>query len=198
MNRHKITLILASASPRRRELMAQAGLPCRIISSSDPEMTLKTSPQDIVMDLAHKKAARVFSGLPDDRDEEYAVIGADTVVACDGMVLGKPADKKEELTMLHMLQGRSHDVYTGVSIISDTACSTFFCGTEVSISPMTEEEMERYADSDEPYDKAGGYAIQGRFAVFVNEIRGNYSNVVGLPIARLYQELSRMELLPQR
>lgn len=197
MNKNPVKLILASGSPRRRELMEQAGLPCQIIPSSDPETTVKTSPQDIVMDLAYKKAARIFAGLPDDPSADYAVIGADTVVACDGMVLGKPADKKEELSMLHLLQGRSHNVYTGVSILSETECSSFFCSTEVVISPMTEEEMDRYASSDEPYDKAGGYAIQGRFAVYVSEIHGSYSNVVGLPLSGLYRELSRMHLLPQ-
>lgn len=196
MDKNTVTLILASGSPRRRELMEQAGLPCQIIPSSEPETTLKTSPQDIVMDLAYKKASRIFSDLPENPAGEYAVIGADTVVACDGMVLGKPADKKEELSMLHMLQGRSHNVYTGVSILSETECSTFFCSTEVVVSPMTEDEMERYASSGEPYDKAGGYAVQGRFAVYVSEIRGSYSNVVGLPLAALYRELSRMHLLP--
>lgn len=196
MKDNNVILILASSSPRRKALMEQAGIRCRIITSKAPEHTLKTAPQDMVMDLAQQKAERIFSSLPTEDDEEsYAVIGADTVVSCDGMVLGKPRNREDELNMLHLLQGRSHHVYTGVSILSEEECSTFFCDTEVVVAPMTEEEMNLYADCDEPYDKAGGYAVQGRFAIFIREIHGSYSNVVGLPISRLYQELRRMHLL---
>lgn len=197
MTDRKIRLILASGSPRRRELMEQAGLQCEIITSRIQEKTAKTRPEDIVMDLSRQKAEAVYSKLPvvDTDVPYYVVIGADTIVSCDGTVLGKPRDREDEINMLRLLQGRSHHVFTGVSILSETESSVFYCDTEVFLTPISDREIEIYADSSEPYDKAGGYAIQGRFGVFVSEIRGDYNNVVGLPVSRLYHELKRMRLL---
>ena len=117
------------------------------------------------------------------------MIGADTVVCCGGKILGKPHDREAAVEMLTALQGRSHEVYTGVTLYHQRGTVTFFECTQVEFYPMTEAEISDYIDSKEPMDKAGAYGIQGLGARFVKGIRGDYNNVVGLPIGRLYQEL---------
>ncbi len=117
------------------------------------------------------------------------MIGADTVVCCEGKILGKPHSREAAAEMLTALQGRSHEVYTGVTLYSQSETVTFFECTQVEFYPMTEVEISEYIDSKEPMDKAGAYGIQGLGARFVKDIRGDYNNVVGLPVGRLYQEL---------
>lgn len=123
------------------------------------------------------------------RQPELLVIGADTVVCCEGKILGKPHDREAAVEMLTALQGRSHEVYTGVTLYHQRETVTFFECTQVEFYPMTEVEISEYIDSKEPMDKAGAYGIQGLGARFVKGIRGDYNNVVGLPVGRLYQEL---------
>lgn len=187
-------IILASASPRRSELLRQIGLEFRVIPSSCEEIITSTSPQKVVEELSAQKAMDVYGRIEDKTD--CIVVGADTVVAFDGQILGKPRSAGEAVRTLSMLQGNTHQVYTGVSICCErkgrTELKTFHECTQVTFCPMTQEEIEDYVRSGEPMDKAGSYGIQGRGAVFVSEIKGDYSNVVGLPLARLYREMKNI------
>ena len=131
--------------------------------------------------------------------QDYIVIGADTVVACDGKILGKPGTVENAVAMLRMLQGREHEVYTGVTILSskngEQRKLTFHEKTAVHFSPMSEEEIREYVATGDPMDKAGAYGIQGFCARYIRGIEGDYNNVVGLPVGRVYQELRRLQLL---
>ena len=187
--------ILASASPRRKELLSQIGIPFLIDVSNAEEKTESDNPGKIVMDLSYLKAMEVFKRQSDDT----VVIGADTIVFAGGKVLGKPKDIQEAYAMIHSLQGAVHQVYTGVTLVwmekSDIEYASFYEITEVELYPMSEKEIQHYIAMKEPYDKAGGYAVQGYFARYVKGINGDYNNVVGLPIGRLYQELNSLNLL---
>lgn len=182
-------VILASASPRRRELLEQAGILFEVMTANEPEIMTRTLPEEAVTELALSKARAVAKEM----NREAVIIGADTVVVRDGQILGKPGDEKEAAEILRSLQGRTHQVYTGVALIvkdwGKERVKTFWEKTEVTMYPATEEEIREYIATGEPMDKAGAYGIQGRAAVFVREIRGDYNNVVGLPVGRLYQEL---------
>lgn len=191
-------IILASASPRRKELLTQIGLSFEIITSDAEEITKSTLPQEMVEELSLLKAKDVWKKLPEKERAEKIVIGADTVVSCDGKVLGKPKNQQHAFEMLSLLQGREHYVYTGVTLLKTKAvgrgdeayeCITFHEATAVHVYPMSEEERWNYIASGEPMDKAGSYGIQGEFAAFIKGIEGDYFNVVGLPIGRVYQEL---------
>ena len=186
-------IILASGSPRRKELLEQAGISFTIKVSEADETITKKEPWEAVMELAARKARAVTeSGL---EEEDVIVIGADTVVAVDGKILGKPHSKEEAEEMLRLLSGRVHQVCTGVALLSRNQGSwrerTFYEETQVEMYPITEEEIREYVATGEPMDKAGAYGIQGRAAIFVKGIRGDYNNVVGLPVSRLSQELKR-------
>jgi septum formation protein len=174
--------ILASQSPRRRELLARTGLEFEVI------------PSDVVMELAHQKAENVYGKITDLND--YTVIGSDTIVVYRDEILGKPVDKQEAYDMLSMLADRTHQVYTGVSLIQkkngEKKTKTFFVQTDVTLYPIDKEDLHRYVESKDPMDKAGAYGIQGNFAIHVKEIKGDYNNVVGLPIGRVYQELKSL------
>ncbi len=182
-------VILASASPRRKELLGQIGLDFEICVSDVEEIVTQKEPTKVVEELSSQKAMAVFLQTSDD----VLVIGADTVVALEGEILGKPADEQDACRMLRNLQGKSHYVYTGVTLCfrknGEEWSKTFSEGTQVMFYPMSEEEIQTYVETKEPMDKAGAYGIQGLGARFVKEISGDYNNVVGLPIARLYQEL---------
>ncbi len=182
--------ILASASPRRKELLTQAGFQFEIIPSLAEETYTKTVPSEIVTELAAQKAADVFHRY---KEENCVVIGADTIVVYRDEILGKPADKQEAYDMLSMLADRTHQVYTGVSLIiskkGKVHTRTFYESTDVTFCPICKEDLRAYVESGEPLDKAGAYGIQGSFAIHVRCISGDYSNVVGLPVCRLYQEL---------
>mgnify|MGYP000512870188 CR=1 FL=1 len=186
-------IILASASPRRRELLAQMGMEFEVCPSQGEEKITEVLPERAVMELAQQKAAEIAV-----KTEGNAwILGADTVVVYDQKILGKPKDAEDAKRMLCMLQDKKHQVYTGVTLIRIKKESghfyqesrTFSEGTDVSFYPMTEREICDYIATGEPMDKAGAYGIQGKAAIFVKGIRGDYNNVVGLPIARLYQEL---------
>lgn len=182
--------ILASASPRRRELLARTGIAFEVIPSDIEEKITGETPADIVMKLAAQKAQNVYEKL---NTHDCTVIGADTIVVYQDEILGKPADKSEAYDMLSMLADRTHQVYTGVSLITDRnarkTVNTFYERTDVTFYPITLEDLHTYVDSGDPLDKAGAYGIQGSFAIHIREIHGDYNNVVGLPIGRLYQEL---------
>lgn len=185
------TIILASASPRRRELLMQMGLEFTVIPSKGEEIITRTVPSEVVMELAAQKAREVA----DRSDENTCIIGADTIVVRDGEILGKPKDEEDACRMLSMLAGTTHQVYTGVCLINkksgEEELRTFYEATDVEFYPMSETEIRDYVATGEPMDKAGAYGIQGKCAVFIKGIRGDYNNVVGLPIARLYHELLR-------
>ena len=193
-------IILASSSPRRRELMAQAGFAFEVLVSEADETIETETPGEMVEVLSERKAAAVAEEIKRQgfAEESVLLVGADTMVAIDGKKLGKPKDEKGAEEMLEELFGRTHQVYTGVTLIRLRKAEngsilqesrTFSEGTDVSFYPLTKEEIRSYIATGEPMDKAGAYGIQGKAAVFVKEIKGDYNNVVGLPIARLYQEL---------
>lgn len=183
--------ILASASPRRKELLERTGITFDIIPSSCEEKTTKEKPGDIAMELARTKAQDVFHRL--DLSCDCTVIGADTIVVYKDEILGKPSDSSEAYDMLSMLADRTHQVYTGVSLIirkdGVQKSRTFYEKTDVTLYPISRKDLHAYVDSGDSLDKAGGYGIQGNFAIHVKKISGDYNNVVGLPIGRLYQEL---------
>lgn len=185
-------IILASGSPRRRELLTLANIPFTVRTSDIAENTTKTLPADIVSELSCQKAMDVAAHM----QESCIVIGADTVVAYKNCVLGKPKDAEDAVRMLSMLQGQTHQVYTGVTLVDTEAvpmkCITFFECTEVHVCPMSQAEIESYVSTGEPLDKAGAYGIQGAFCPYISGIAGDYYNVVGLPVSRLYHELQRM------
>ena len=201
-------IILASASPRRKELLAQIGLEFEVIPSHAEEKITKTEPGDVVEELSLQKAADVAAGV-----EDGIVIGSDTIVWHDGHVMGKPHSREEAKSMLREIQGDTHSVFTGVTVIvkenhRESAVYTFFCETKVHVYPMTEAETEQYLNTGEQenktgdrvwdthnghqpewYDKAGAYGIQGAFAAWVKAIEGDYNSVVGLPVSALWQVL---------
>lgn len=194
-------IVLASASPRRSELLKQAGLDFVVIPSRGEEVITSTHPAEVVEELSLQKAQevaqRILAGNESAVKDFSVVIGADTVVAADHKILGKPADHEDARKMITMLQGNIHQVYTGVTLIVKDAkgnihTRTFNESTDVDVCEMSSEEVEEYISTKEPYDKAGAYGIQGSFGVYIRGIRGCYYNVVGLPISRLCHELKDM------
>lgn len=182
-------IVLASASPRRKELLAQLGLDFEVLVSDVEEVITEIAPNRVVEELSMQKAEAVFQRTEGD----VMVIGADTVVALEGTILGKPGSAEHAIEMLRQLQAKEHCVYTGVSLYmrkgENEFRNTFSECTVVKFYPMTDEEIKWYVETGEPMDKAGAYGIQGLGARFVERISGDYNNVVGLPIARLYQEI---------
>lgn len=187
-----VKVILASGSPRRRKLLSQIGIEPEVRPSQIEEQITSAAPRDAVMELSARKAEDVAVQAP----AGTLILGADTVVAVDGEILGKPRDYEDAKRMISLIQGRSHQVYTGVTLIykeeERSRGVTFAEKTEVLVYPMTEEEIEDYARSPEPEDKAGAYGIQGRFAAYIQGIHGDYNNVVGLPVGRVWQEWKRL------
>jgi len=181
-------IILASGSPRRKELLEQIGIDPIIMPSKKEEICKAKSPVATVRYLSKLKAEDIASIYSD--SNKAIVIGADTVVACDGEILGKPKDIKDAIRMLILISGRKHQVYTGVTIIKKGDKSiTFFVKTDVNVYTMTLQEIKDYISKGESMDKAGAYGIQGSFAAYIESIKGDYTNVVGLPLGRLYKEL---------
>lgn len=192
-------IVLASASPRRRELLAQIGLEFETLVSNVEEKITAVTPSDVVEELSAQKAEAVLQSL-EDSGEELLVIGADTVVAAGETLLGKPGDAGRAFEMLRQLSGKTHQVYTGVTLLhrlpgGGVERKVFHECTEVDFFPMTDEEIREYAATGDCLDKAGAYGIQGFCARYIRGIRGDYNNVVGLPVGRLYQEAK--ELAPQ-
>ena len=193
----QIPMILASASPRRSELLKQAGFSFTIVPSTTEETRTEVSPGQLVEDLAFQKANDVYETVKGNyTDQDFMVIGADTIVYYDGEVLGKPADAQEAFDMLKLLSDRTHQVYTGLAIIlrkaNEKQVHLLHERTDVTFYPISDEELKDYITTGDPLDKAGAYGIQGTFAVHVKEIKGDYNNVVGLPIAKLYQTLRQI------
>ena len=185
----KEKIVLASQSPRRKELISLIADNV-LIRPADCDETLPegTSPRDAVEYLSKIKnnAAREIS------QADEIVVSADTVVAVDDIILGKPVDKSDARYMISLLQGRVHSVYTGVTISTGDRVVTFSEKTDVEFNPMTESEIEEYISLSEPYDKAGSYGIQGKACVYIKGLNGDYFNVVGLPVSRLYNELKKL------
>ena len=179
-------IILASGSPRRKELLTQIGVRFEVQKAEGEEIITSSVPTEVVKELSLQKAQEVAAKYDGD-----IVIGADTVVAAEGQILGKPRDKEDAMRMLRILQGKEHEVITGVAVLlkEQQKVINFAEVTKVHVFPMTEAQMEAYVESGEPMDKAGSYGIQGKFAAYVSGIEGDYNNVVGLPIGRLYQEV---------
>ena len=193
----KSRIILASASPRRQELLTQIGLPFEVCPSEWEEVTDKELPEEVVQELSYHKAMEVYERNV--TEEGTVVIGADTIVACGGQILGKPGTRERAEEMLGKLQGGTHQVYTGGAFVwkekGRTETAGFYECTDVRVYPMTEEEIRCYVETGEPMDKAGAYGIQGGFAAFIQGICGDYNNVVGLPVSRVYQELKKRQLI---
>lgn len=213
--------ILASGSPRRVELIQKINLPFEIMQAKGEEKSSETDPAKYAMEIAHQKALEVFERT-EDLGKRF-VLGADTVVVCDGQILGKPHGEKEAECMLRQLSGRTHSVYTGVSfiytplndsklsqmeqsnyhsiisgsnseILHEFVCFDFYDKTDVTFNSITDMDIKRYVATRDPLDKAGGYGIQGNFSIHVSSINGNYENVIGLPVAKIYEKLRTIEL----
>ena len=193
----KKSIILASGSPRRKELLLQIGIVPEIIVSHVEEKITSDVPAEVVMSLAEQKAVDVAKYMP----EGKVILGSDTVVAADGKILGKPKNHEEAYEMIRSLVGRSHQVYTGVCIVKKGAADgkdtvvSFYDETDVQVSGMTEAEIREYADSEEPMDKAGAYAVQGFFARYIEGLRGSYANVMGLPVHLVYRKLKELDAI---
>ncbi|MGN0361540.1 MAG: Maf family protein [Bilifractor sp.] len=216
----KKQIVLASASPRRLELMHQAGFEVEVIPSHSEEKISGGTPEEVVRHLSRQKAEDVAARLAGadrtsgdvikaDRTSgdvtgavkrsgsgSRIVLGADTIVVRDADILGKPADRAEAIAMLQSLSGRSHQVYTGVTLAElqvGEICreETFAVCTKVYVCAMTDQEICDYVDSGDPMDKAGSYGIQGIFARYIEKIEGDYYNVVGLPVSAVYHKLKR-------
>lgn len=186
-------LILASSSPRRKEILEEAGYAFEVMEPMvDETLRMKLPPIDLVMKLALLKASAVFARLQSaGAEKETVVVGADTIVCIDGKNVGKPKDAEEARAMLCQLSGRLHRVYTGVALLSTERQETFFEQSKVKFVPLSEETITRYVATGEPFGKAGGYAAQGRARVFIESISGDFYSVVGLPVAELSRRLSR-------
>ena len=205
--------VLASGSPRRKELLTQVGLEFEIQAAQGEEFTTKKLPWEIVEELSAQKASEVASKYNVNLDEKAVIIGADTIVAYGDEIMGKPKDKEDAVRMLTTLQNNVHQVYTGVTlIIANTGEKiTFHEKTDVYMYPMSLSQIEAYVDTGEPMDKAGdticntqypwegkagGYGIQDAFGKkYIKGISGDYYNVVGLPVSRLYQELVKLNCI---
>lgn len=190
---HEKRIILASASPRRREIMEQAGYEFEVQVSQKEEHYVSTSPDEIVKELALLKARDIAE---QNETKDLVVIGADTVVAFEGAILGKPKTKEHAFEMIKSFRGRRHQVYTGVAILDyDTEGTEKVVNeavrTDVYVNRMTDEEIWRYIESDNVMDKAGSYGIQSGFAIHIEKIEGDYFNVVGLPISYIYEQLKK-------
>lgn len=187
-------VILASGSPRRKELLSQIGVSFEVLPSTKEEVRTSSEPHKLVEELSYQKAMDVAGQC----EEGKLVIGADTLVTFENQVMGKPADEEQAAEMLRALSGHAHQVYTGVTVVirdgEDYEYITFHEKTDVYVYDLTEADIREYIASGEPMDKAGAYAIQGIFAKYIKGICGDYNNVVGLPIGRLYQELKRRGL----
>ncbi len=179
--------ILASASPRRKELLLSLGLKFKIVPGHIDETYLEgESPRAHVRRLSQDKAAVIAARYPD-----ALVLGADTIVVIDGLILGKPKNKKQAREMLQQLQNRQHAVFTGFTLtcVNTRISKTKVVRSGVRFKEISQEEMNWYVNCDEPYDKAGGYAVQGKGASFIKSIHGSYTNVIGLPLCEVLDEL---------
>lgn len=199
-----IKYVLASGSPRRWELLEQAGLSFEISKAQGEENYTKETPADIVEELSYQKADEAAKKyLQKYQNDTVVIIGADTIVAYGNEIMGKPPNAADAEAMLTKLQGNTHQVYTGVTLIvldkgqekRGLEVITFHEKTDVQMYLMTSEQIAAYVATGEPMDKAGAYAIQGKCAIYIKGINGDYNNVVGLPVARLMHELFARQLI---
>lgn len=182
-----MNVILASGSPRRRELLSLFGIPFTVVAADiDERMNPENPPYEEVARVSKRKAMAVSRG------EDDVIIAADTIVVCQGRVLGKPRDEEEAKQMLRLLSGRDHQVMTGCTVLRGGRSETFTQVTNLHFRELGEHEIEKYVRSGEPMDKAGAYGIQGRAALFCRGLEGDYYNVMGLPVCRLGQALQRL------
>lgn len=185
--------ILASASPRRRELLKQIGVEFEVMPAKGEEIITQDEPDQVVMELSRQKAEEIAAGF---EGEDVLVLGADTVVVYDGKILGKPKDDADAERMLAMLGGNTHSVYTGVTVIvmqdGKSHIHSFYEETKVTMYPMTRQQILAYIATGEPMDKAGAYGIQGKGAIHIEKIDGDYNNVVGLPVAAIFHTIEKV------
>ena len=194
--RQKFKLVLASASPRRAEILRKAGFDFEVVPAhADESLRPGEAATDYVRRLAEEKARTVARQLAKDAPGDSTfIIGADTVVVIGNEILGKPSAAANAREMLRRLSGKTHDVYTGLAVLQGNgSAQTAVEKTRVTFEPLSEEEIENYIASGEPFDKAGAYAIQGRGGKFISRIEGCYFNVMGLPLARLYSLLRKVD-----
>ena len=188
-------IVLASASPRRKELLERADLKFTVVPSVGEEEIGGGTPDQVVENLSRSKAFSVAEELKREKEVKL-VIGADTIVAFQNHILGKPVDEQDAFDTLTRLSGNSHQVYTGVTVLIRKGDAweehTFSERTDVHFYSVSEEEIRDYICTGEPMDKAGSYGIQGRFGVYVKGIEGDYNNVVGLPVGRLFYEMKKI------
>ncbi|MGB4661345.1 MAG: Maf family protein [Mobilitalea sp.] len=198
-------IILASESPRRKEIMETMGIPYTVITSNVEEVVEETEPEKMVQALAELKTSAIEERLEkqeqyglDFNKEDRIIIGADTMVFYQEHALGKPKDTKDALRILRMLSGNAHEVITGVSIIickdGKKEKLSFAVSTKVIVQTLTDQQIVDYIATGEPMDKAGAYAIQGKFGIFIRKIDGDYYNVMGLPIAKIYSSLLHKDI----
>ena len=188
-------LILASTSPRRRELIQMLNLPYICVSADCDEAIAPCPPEEMVCRLSKRKAKAALASCI--LDDGAVLIGADTVVALEGRILGKPKDDEDAYQMIAGMSGKEHSVFTGVTLITQKETRSFYEETKVSVAPLTDAEIRRYLSTGEHRDKAGSYGIQGVFGLHVTGIQGDYNNVVGFPVARIYQELQKLGNISQ-
>lgn len=178
-------VVLASGSPRRKDLLTQVGIDFEIKVSNVEEIITGTHPKEVVESLSYQKAKDVFDGI----ESDVVVIGADTVVSVDDGILGKPKDTLDAINMIKSISGREHSVFTGVTLCirgnGAEEVITFAEETVVCVACMRKADIEKYVATGEPMDKAGGYGIQGKFAAYIDGIHGDYNNVVGLPVGHI-------------
>ena len=182
-------IILASASPRRKELLSQIGITFEIIKAEKEEHITSSIPTEVVKELSMQKAKEVAA-----KCDGSIIIGADTIVAMEGQILGKPKDRADAMRMLRLLQGKKHQVITGVTVLlGSTKTLSFAEVTDVSLYPMTDAQIERYIATGEPMDKAGAYGVHEWIGfIGVENISGSYYNIMGLPVQKLYRELLKV------
>lgn len=191
----KQMLVLASGSPRRKELLEQVGVKFEIHKAVGEEVITSSNPEEVVKELSNQKAKEVANRLLKvHKNRSMVILGADTVVSIQDEILGKPVDKEDAYRMIHSLQGEFHEVVTGVTLLGyengiERFCENFAVTTKVEVYPMKDEEIWDYIRTKEPMDKAGAYGIQGYFAAYIKGIVGDYNNVVGLPLGEVCQRL---------
>ena len=200
-----IDLILASQSPRRKEILENLGLPFRVITADIDESCAERDPRAYVESLALRKGQAILERMDADGTltDKTLILAADTVVAANGEILGKPVDRADAERMLHLLSGTTHQVISGIALLSPHHQATASEVTHVRFAPLTDADLAFYLASGEPYDKAGAYAVQGLASLFIEGLEGDYFNVVGLPVKRLHDLLQEqfgvnaIDLLPQ-
>ena len=180
-------IILASGSPRRKEILSELGAEIKIITADVDENSNETDPEKLAQELAQKKGLAVYQKLLAQNALELScpIISADTIVFCDDEIMGKPKDRADAYRMLKKLSGKAHTVTTGICIVKDGIPHSSFSTTKVFVDTLTDDEINAYINSGDPFDKAGSYGIQGIFSKHVSKIEGCYFNVVGLPVNAL-------------